>query len=128
MAGSALLPAMRSVLTPATRVYSVGLYEQSLTFYLGRPVTLVDYTDEFAFGLRQQPELGIRDLDTFIRTWQDNTARGIPCMAIARADLVFELQRRHVPLRVLASDARRVVIANPVTPISVTPFHESPHP
>ena len=127
-AGSALLPAMRSVLQPATRVYSVGLYEQSLTFYLGRPVTLVDYTDEFAFGLRQQPELGIPDLDTFIRTWQDNAARGIPCMAIARADLVFELQRRHVPLRVLASDARRVVIANPVTPISVTSLHESHHP
>ena len=127
-AGSALLPAMRSALTPATRVYSVGLYEQSLTFYLGRPVTLVDYTDEFAFGLQQQPALGIPDLDSFIRAWRDDTARGIPAMAIARADLVFELQRRHVPLRVLASDARRVVIANQGTPLSVTSLHESHHP
>ena len=112
-AGTALLPAMRSVLTPATRLYSVGLYEQSLTFYLGRPVTLVDYEDEFAFGLRQQPALALPTLDAFIGAWQDNAARGIPSMAIARADLVFELQRRHVPLRVIASDARRVVIAHP---------------
>jgi len=111
-AGTALLPAMRAVLTPATRLYSVGIYEQSLTFYLGRPVTLVDYEDEFAFGLRQQPALAIPTLDAFIGAWQDNAARGIPCMAFARADLVFELQRRHVPLRVIASDARRVVIAN----------------
>jgi 4-amino-4-deoxy-L-arabinose transferase-like glycosyltransferase len=111
-AGAALLPAMRGALTPATRLYSVGLYEQSLTFYLGRPVTLVDYEDEFAFGLQQQPTLAIPTVDAFIGAWQDNAAHGIPCLAIARADLVFELQRRHVRLRVIASDARRVVIAN----------------
>ena len=111
-AGTALLPAMRGALTPATRLYSVGLYEQSLTFYLGRPVTLVDYEDEFAFGLLQQPALAIPTVDAFIGAWQDNAAHGIPCLAIARADLVFELQRRHVRLRVIASDARRVVIAN----------------
>jgi 4-amino-4-deoxy-L-arabinose transferase-like glycosyltransferase len=111
-AGTLLLPAMRQALTQATRIYSVGLYEQSLTFYLGRPVTLVDYTDEFAFGLQQQPALAVPTLDAFIDTWQDNAVHGIPCMAIARADLVFELQRRKVRLRVIDSDARRVVIAN----------------
>jgi 4-amino-4-deoxy-L-arabinose transferase-like glycosyltransferase len=127
-AGALLVPAMRAVLTPDTHLYSVGLYEQSLTFYLGRPVTLVDYTDEFAFGLQQQPALGIATLDAFIRAWQDDAARGIPSLAIARADLVFELQHRHVPLRVVASDARRVVIANPRIPVSVTSLHESHHP
>jgi hypothetical protein len=44
-AGTNLLPALRAAgaANPATRVYSVGIYEQSLTFYLKRTVTLVDY-------------------------------------------------------------------------------------
>jgi len=111
-AGTALLPAVRTVLTPATHLYSVGLYEQSLSFYLGRTVTLVDYRDEFDFGLRQQPALGIPTVAAFIREWQDNTARGIPCLAIARADLVFEMQRQRVHLHVVEADARRVIISN----------------
>lgn len=75
-------------------------------------MTLVDYEDEFAFGLQQQPALRIPTVDAFVREWQDNTARGIPCVAIARADLVFELQRQHVHLRILAADSRRVIIDN----------------
>jgi hypothetical protein len=42
-----------------TPIYSVSTYEQSMTFYLRRTVVLVDYWDEFTFGLRQQPELSI---------------------------------------------------------------------
>jgi len=112
-AGTALLPAIQTALTPATRLYSVGLYEQSLTFYLGRPSTLVDYRDEFDFGLRQQPALAIPAFDGFVAEWQANAARGQPCVAIIRADLVYEMQHRRVPLRIVAADARRVVIATP---------------
>jgi len=111
-AGTALLPGIRTVLTPETRLYSVGLYEQSLTFYLGRTATLVDYRDEFDFGLRQQPGLAIPTLDAFVREWQANTARGIPCVAIVRVELVSVLQQRHLHLRVVAIDARRAVISN----------------
>ena len=111
-AGVNMLPAIQSGLTPATRVYSVGIYEQSLTFYLGRPVTLVDYEDEFGFGLKQQPGLGIASLDAFAREWQSNMARGIPCVAIARADLVEALRKRGLHLRVVVSDARRTIIVN----------------
>jgi 4-amino-4-deoxy-L-arabinose transferase-like glycosyltransferase len=112
-AGTALLPAIRAALRPATHVYSVGIYEQSLTFYLGRPVTLVDYEDEFAFGLRQEPALWIPSLDGFVNQWTRDMRTGVPGLAIIRADLVADLQRRHVPLRVVASDARRTVIATP---------------
>jgi 4-amino-4-deoxy-L-arabinose transferase-like glycosyltransferase len=111
-AGVNLLPAIQSGLTPATRLYAIGLYEQSITFYLGRPVTLVDYEDEFGFGLKQQPGLGIASLDAFAGEWQSNTARGIPCVAIARADLVDVLRKRGLHLRVVAADARRTIIVN----------------
>jgi hypothetical protein len=59
-AGAHMLPAIQAELKADTKIYAVGTYEQSMTFYLRRPAVLVDYTDEFAFGLQQQPELGIR--------------------------------------------------------------------
>jgi hypothetical protein len=52
-----------------TPIYSVSTYEQSMTFYLRRTVTLVDYWDEFTFGLRQQPELSIPP-STVCRQWK----------------------------------------------------------
>ncbi|WP_296947556.1 glycosyltransferase family 39 protein [uncultured Massilia sp.] len=111
--GANLLPALRATLTPATRLYSVGMYEQALTFYLGRTVTLVDYEDEFAFGLAQQPELAMPTLDAFAARWTRDARAGIPGVAIIRPDLVGKLRARGVPLRVVAADARRSVIATP---------------
>jgi 4-amino-4-deoxy-L-arabinose transferase-like glycosyltransferase len=113
-AGTTLLPAMKAAgaADPATHVYSVGIYEQSLTFYLGRPVTLVDYVDEFGFGLEQQPELAIPTIPAFLARWRQEAAGGVKSVAIVRPEFVAAFQRQGVPLRVVAGDARRTVIAN----------------
>jgi 4-amino-4-deoxy-L-arabinose transferase-like glycosyltransferase len=111
-AGVALLPQIRAELQPRTTIYAVGSYEQSLTFYLGRSVTLVDYTDEFGFGLQQQPALAIQDLDAFVAQWTGNARAGVRDLAILRADYYAKLQRRGVPMRVVAQDSRRMVVAN----------------
>lgn len=88
------------------------MYEQSLTFYLQSPVVLVDYLDEFEFGLGQDPQLAIRTVDGFISQWRAHAAAGIKDVAIIRADIVTKLQRDGIPLRVVAHDSRRTVIAN----------------
>jgi 4-amino-4-deoxy-L-arabinose transferase-like glycosyltransferase len=112
-AGTRLLPALQAAgaANPAVRVYSVGIYEQSLTFYLQRTVTLVDYVDEFGFGLEQQPELAIPTIPAFLERWRADQAAGVKSIAIVRPEFVAKFQRQGVPLRVLASDARRAVIA-----------------
>jgi 4-amino-4-deoxy-L-arabinose transferase-like glycosyltransferase len=112
-AGANLLPALRAAgaANPATHVYSVGVYEQSLTFYLGRTVTLVDYTDEFSFGLEQEPQLAIPTIPAFVERWRQEAAAGVKSVAITRPEIVAEFKRQGVPLRVVAGDARRVVIA-----------------
>ena len=51
-------------------VYSVQSYEQSLPFYLGRTVVLVDYRDELDFGLRADPARGIASLEQFAALWR----------------------------------------------------------
>jgi 4-amino-4-deoxy-L-arabinose transferase-like glycosyltransferase len=113
-AGANLLPAIKAAgaADPAVRVYSVGIYEQSLTYYLGRTVTLVDYTDEFSFGLEQQPELAIPTRAAFVERWRRDAAAGVKNIAITRPEIVAELRRQGVPLRIVAGDARRTVIAN----------------
>ena len=115
-AGANLLPAIRAELKPDTRIYSVGTYEQSLTFYLGRSVTLVDYRDEFDFGLQQQPQLAIPTVAAFVAQWTRDAAAGVRDVALIRADIYNELKQKGVPMRVVAQDARRTVIANDVTP------------
>jgi 4-amino-4-deoxy-L-arabinose transferase-like glycosyltransferase len=113
-AGANLLPAIRAELTPATKIYAVGTYEQSLTFYLARPVVLVDYTDEFTFGLQQQPELAIPTVAAFVEQWTRDAAAGVRDVAIIRADIYTELEQKGVPMRLVAKDSRRTVIANDV--------------
>jgi hypothetical protein len=113
-AGTNLMPALRAAgaANPATKVYSVGIYEQSLTFYLRRTVTLVDYTDEFAFGLEQQPQLSIPSMPAWIEQWQRDAAAGVKDVAITRPEIVAELQRQGVLLRVIGADGRRSIIVN----------------
>jgi hypothetical protein len=111
-AGTDLLPAIRKELSADTKVYSVGIYEQSLTFYLRRPVTLVDYWDEFTFGLQQQPQLSIPTVPAFVDEWKRAAAAGRHALAITRADIADQLRQQGVPARVVAADSRRTVIAN----------------
>jgi len=111
-AGTDLLPQIQAELKPGTRLYSVSIYEQSLTYYLQRPVTLVAYTDEFAFGLQQQPELSIPKIETFITQWTNDAAAGVHSLAIISLDRYEDLKHRGVPMRVVAEDARRMIIAN----------------
>jgi 4-amino-4-deoxy-L-arabinose transferase-like glycosyltransferase len=111
-AGTNLLPAIEREITPATKLYSVGIYEQSLTFYLRRPVTLVDYTDEFAFGLQQEPQLSIPTQAAFNEQWTREAKQGVHALAIIRADIATSMQQQGLPVRIVAQDARRTVIAN----------------
>jgi 4-amino-4-deoxy-L-arabinose transferase-like glycosyltransferase len=111
-AGTKLLPAVQREITPATKIYSVGIYEQSLTFYLRRPVILVDYWDEFTFGLQQQPQLSIPTLAAFNEQWKREAQQGVHALAIIREDIANTMKQQGLPVRIVAQDARRTIIAN----------------
>jgi 4-amino-4-deoxy-L-arabinose transferase-like glycosyltransferase len=115
-AGVNLLPAIRAEIRADTKIYAVGLYDQSLTFYLGRPVTLVAIWDEFTFGLQQQPELSVPTVAAFHARWRADAAAGVPNLAIVRADIATAMRRLGLPVRVVAADSRRTVIANDRAP------------
>jgi 4-amino-4-deoxy-L-arabinose transferase-like glycosyltransferase len=111
-AGKDLAVKMLPELQADTPIYSVATYEQSMSFYLRRTVTLVNYWDEFTFGLRQQPELAIPTVDGFIARWNQHSAQKRKALAIVSPEAYDELKTKGVTMRVVAEDSRRLVITN----------------
>lgn len=87
-------------------VFSVAMYDQTLPFYLRRDVTLVAWTDEFAFGQRREPQRWIPDIDAFIARWSELPRAG----AMMRIDTWQSLAAAGLPMRVVYRDSRRVVV------------------
>lgn len=96
-------------LAPDAQVYSVAMYDQTFPFYLRRDVTLVRYTDEFAFGQQRDPQRWIPTLDAYAARWRA-LAHGAAMMSPETFDA---LQRSGLPMSVVYRDARRVVVLRP---------------
>ena len=88
-------------------MYSIRTYEQTLPFYLKRTMTLVDFYDEMALGLFQEPHKGIESLPKFLPVWSALPAG----YAAMRPETYDELKLLEVPMRLLGSDTRRVIIS-----------------
>ena len=61
---------VKPYLKPGIPFYSVGTYDQTLDFYLGRTVTLVQFRDEMDYGLQQEPHLAIPTVAQWIEVWK----------------------------------------------------------
>ncbi len=96
-------------LDAATPVFAVRAYDQTLPFYLRRPVTLVDYVDEFDFGERLEPASWMPTVDQFASRWR-REERAAAYMTRPTYSL---LESRGLPMRVVFEDARRLVVVKP---------------
>lgn len=115
IAGSAYVPAIQAELvTPDTPIYAVGRYEQALPFYLQRTTKLVEFPDEMQFGLEQQPELWLPRREDFVREWRLHASKGEHAVAIVRNDIYDDLLNQQLPMRLIAKDPRRTIIALPL--------------
>ena len=115
-AGIDLVPAVSAEMTPQTHMYLVNRYEQALPFYLERTMTLVAHPDEMEFGLSQQPELWIPELSVFIAQWTSRYGTSAREIAIMQPGTYRDLKQKDVPMRVIASDPRRVIVSNQPQP------------
>jgi 4-amino-4-deoxy-L-arabinose transferase-like glycosyltransferase len=100
---------MKPFLRPGTRLYSVNHYDQTVPFYIGRTVKLVNYHDEFETGLTAEPGLAIPDTDAF----RDDWLRPGDALAIMQPGTFEKFQRQGLPMQVLLDDPRRVLVRKP---------------
>lgn len=100
---------IKPFLRPGTPFYSVGMHDLTLPFYIKRTFTLVAYKGELAFGIEQEPQGYIPDYETFKRVWVAQAY----ALAIMPPQTFREFEQAGVPMRVIAADARRVVVSTP---------------
>jgi 4-amino-4-deoxy-L-arabinose transferase-like glycosyltransferase len=106
---SAILRAAQAVerFAPGAPFYQIGMYDQTIPFYLRRPTTVVAFRDELALGIDAEPEKAIDTVGVWRQRW-DSLDQGYAVMSPAT---YAQIEAAGVPMRVLARDTRRVIVA-----------------
>lgn len=92
---------------PGMPFYSVNTYDQSLQFYLQRSTTMVVYKDELSFGIEHEPEKFIPDFAQFEKTWIAQHE----ALALMSLDAYDMFRAKGLPMRLVARDTRRIIVA-----------------
>ena len=94
---------------PGMPFYSVQDYPQSLPFYLRRTVTVVSYQGELEFGMGQEPQKWIPDMDSFKRRW----AADGEALAVMPVDTYTGLAKEGFPMTVIGQNPQHVAVKKP---------------
>jgi hypothetical protein len=100
---------IRPYLKPGIPFYSLGIYEQTLPFYIKRTVTLVEAQDELSFGIAREPEKFVPDYIEFGRRWRKHGE----ALAIMHPNSLAYFDRHGLPYEIIGSDTRRAVVRKP---------------
>lgn len=101
--------AIRSEVKADIPFYSVLTYEQTLPFYLKRTFTLVQYQDEMAYGIQQEPQRWVPTLEEFARVW----AAQHEALAIMPVYAYALLQQQGLAMKIIFEDAQHIVVKKP---------------
>ena len=100
---------VKPYLKPGIPFYSVSTYDQTLDFYLGRTVTLVQYRDEMDYGLQHEPHLAIATIDEWKQIWKQQPY----ALALVEKGLYHQLESEGFPMRLIANDHSRYFVRTP---------------
>jgi 4-amino-4-deoxy-L-arabinose transferase-like glycosyltransferase len=102
---------LAALLSPAIMadkpLYSLRTYDQSLSFYLGRTMTLVESRGELDFGLTLEPQKGLDSLEAFGTRW----LAAPDALAIMEPETYSLLQQRGLPMVVRARVPERLIVS-----------------
>ena len=88
-------------------IYSIGKYPQSLSFYLGKTISLVDHTGELEMGIKAEPDRKPATRRQFIERWQQET-QAVALFKLRDYDAFRALD---LPMRVIYESPRKIVVA-----------------
>ncbi|MHB1591898.1 MAG: phospholipid carrier-dependent glycosyltransferase [Sulfuricella sp.] len=105
----AIAEQIKPYLRPGVPFYSLEGYDQTLTFYLKRTVTLVAYQDEMAFGIAQEPDKWLPTIESFKQAW----VRQPYALAIMPNATYQQLSQQGLPMRVIAHSIDKTAVTTP---------------
>jgi 4-amino-4-deoxy-L-arabinose transferase-like glycosyltransferase len=101
--------AIRGEVKPNVPFYSVRTYEQTLPFYLKRTFTLVQFQDEMAYGIKQEPQRWIPTVEEFAKIW----AAQPEALAIMPVHVYAQLQKQELEMKIIFEDLQHIVVKKP---------------
>ena len=87
------------------------MYEQTLPFYIKRPVTLVEIRDEMAMGIDMEEYKWIPSYHVFAALWKRPDHKG--ALAIMNPTTIGYFDQQKLPYEIIARDTRRIVVRRP---------------
>ena len=102
-----LLP-IQSLIHPETQLFTIGQYRETLSPYLKRTLTPVDFQGELEFGLREEPHKGLSG-EQFLARW--NTATD--AVAFLDPRMLPAWRERGLSGRIISTDGNTVVVSRP---------------
>lgn len=107
--GYPIADAVRPYVKEGMPFYSVATYEQTLPFYLKRTFTLVQYQDEMAFGIMQEPHRWVPDIGSFVKVWEAQPE----ALAIMPLYMYPQLQQLGFAMKIIYEDTVHIVVSKP---------------
>jgi 4-amino-4-deoxy-L-arabinose transferase-like glycosyltransferase len=105
--GAGLYAQLAHSLRQGVPVYSVRTYDQSLTYYLRHPVTLVQYIGELDFGQALEPTKSFPTLKAFEPVWRDSSQK----LAVVEWVTYREMLSEGYPMIVRASASHDLIVS-----------------
>ena len=102
-----LVAAVKPYVHPQTALYSVGQYRETISPYLQRTLTLVQFEGELEFGLHAEPGRQVATPADFVTRWGSST----DAVAFFGPKLWDEYRQRGLPGRVIAADHYTVAVS-----------------
>ena len=109
MSAYRIAQAIKPYLKPGTPFYSVATYDQTLDFYLGRIVTLVEFRDELDYGLQQEPQLAIPTVRDWMQLWRQQPY----ALALVNKVTYESLEASGFPMELIFHDHWRYIVKTP---------------
>ena len=100
-----LAEVVQSHTNAGAEIYSVGLYPQSLPFYLGQTLQLVAFSSELKMGIQQEPRKWIPDKKSFRAQWLQEQA-----VAVFTIRDYEKMKSKGLLMRVIFQDLRKVAV------------------
>jgi len=101
--------AIQGEVTAEIPFYSVLTYEQTLAFYLKHTFTLVQYQDEMAYGIQQEPQRYVPSLAEFASIWKSQPR----ALAIMPNYVYPQVQQLGIPMQIIFQDTQHIVVKKP---------------
>ena len=89
-------------------LYSVGMLDHTVPYYLQHTVIMVNYKDELEFGITQEPDRWIPSEEAWIAIWQQHPDR--QAFAMMSWTTYDQLLAKGVKMQVISEDPLRIVV------------------